>query len=891
MRLLKILFTASLLLAAASSGRAATIYLEAERFDDVGGWTIDAQFRLLMGSTYLLAAGTGEPVADATTKVVISETGEYYLWVRCKDWDPSSPGRFQVFLNGKPSATTFGEQKQGWCWVKGGAFALSQGHTEIKLHDLTGYYGRCDALIRSTDKDVTPPNDVAALAAVRESLLGKPTPQPLAFDFVVAGAGYGGIGAAVQAARLGLKTALLQNRPCLGGNASKEVEVGPGGASPHSSRFRETGICEEIAEGRFRPGSSNWTDAIDLMIKDVPNLTVYLNTEATRAVMAGTNHIAALEAEQVVTGQRYVFSAPLFADCTGDGQVAFSAGAAFRVGQEARSEFGESLAPEVANKHTMGTSIIHHAQWMDTPQPYLPPAFAKKFSAEYFTQRKQNLVHGTWWIEYGGMVDTIQDAEEIRDELLRVIYGAFDWAKNYDPENRDKNTNYKLLPVPTVGGKRESRRFVGDYVLKQQDLQAATLFPDRVAFGGWPIDLHPSPGIYGKDVPPAIFTPLTKVYSLPYRILYTRDVDNLFLAGRHVSLTHIALGSPRLIQTIGTEGQAVGAAACLCKKYGVLPRGVNPEHIGELQQLLLKWDCYIPEIANEDAGDLCRGAKITASSALPDGALGFYGADPTLGKEVDLKMARAQPVGTAKTDLKVLGLQLRAEGAEPVMAQLHLLEDGQKEPIVISAKIKPGVAFKWIDFKLPAPLKPGVTYLAWLPATPHLFWRFYEHAMGERKYGKPGDWKTVSGAYALRPMAAPRKLGKTGPECAVDGVAWPTEDECHQWRSDPAQGLPQWIELDFGKPQKLNTVYLTFDSNIFGRFPHSRAGAEVTAQNYRLLYNTDGLWRAAFTEEGNWRRFRRHSFDELTTDKIRLEIQKAENGNEARLYEIRAYHE
>jgi hypothetical protein len=184
-----------------------------------------------------------------------------------------------------------------------------------------------------------------------------------------------------------------------------------------------------------------------------------------------------------------------------------------------------------------------------------------------------------------------------------------------------------------------------------------------------------------------------------------------------------------------------------------------------------------------------------------------------------------------------------------------------------------------------------VSYLVWLPATKNLSWRLYEHANGERFFGKVGSWTKVSGAYAIRPLGTPRKLGKTNPECAVDGCAWPLGDECHQWRSEPAKGLPQWLEIDFGKPQKLNTVYLTWDSNIFGRFPTSRAGAEVTAQDYRLLYNCDGLWRAAFEEKENWRRFRRHSFDTLTTDKIRLEIRKAINGDEARLYQIRAYHE
>ncbi|MBM4047210.1 MAG: FAD-dependent oxidoreductase, partial [Planctomycetes bacterium] len=451
------------------------LYLEAERFDDVGGWTIDAQFRQQMGSTYLLAAGTGEPVADAVTKAEMPRAGRYHLWVRCKDWDKTSPGKFQVLINDKPSATTFGEQKKGWAWISGGQFDLPKSPVTIKLRDLTGYYGRCDALILTTDASFTPPDDLAVLAAVREHILGKQPTEKLSFDFVVVGGGYGGIGAAVQAARLGVKTALIQNRPCLGGNASKEVNVGPGGACPHSVKFRETGICEEIGEARARQGLKNWSEAIDLLVKDVPNLSIFLNTEGVRAVMADKRRIAAVEAENVVTGRKHLFQAPLFADCTGDGHIAFAAGCEFRHGQESRDEYGESLAPEQPNKNTMGTSIIHHSVRMDTPQPFTPPPFAVKFSAEHFTKRKQDLSQGTWWIEYGGMVDTIKDAEEIRDELIRVIFGAFDWAKNHDPEHREKNANCKLAPVPTVGGKRESRRFFGDYILKQQDVQAATL--------------------------------------------------------------------------------------------------------------------------------------------------------------------------------------------------------------------------------------------------------------------------------------------------------------------------------------------------------------------------------------------------------------------------------
>jgi len=867
------------------------LYLEAERFDNLGGWTVDAQFRQVMGSTYLLAAGIGEPVADALTKAAIPRAGRYRLWVRCKDWHETSPGRFRVIINDKPSATTFGEQKKGWAWIAGGEFGLPKGPVPIKLHDLTGYYGRCDALILTTDATFTPPDDLAGIAALRERCLGKQEMKTLAFDFVVVGGGYGGVGTAVQAARLGMKTALIQNRPCLGGNASKEINVGPGGACPHTSRFRETGICEEIAEGRRLTDVQNWSDAIDLVVKDVPNLTIFFNTEGVRAVMENKSHIAAVEADDVVTGQRYVFRAPLFADCTGDGAIAATTGAEFRWGQEARDEFNEDIAPEQANKHTMGTSMMHRSVPMPTPQPFTPPAFAVKFTEEHFVKRKHNMLTGTWWQEYGGLRNTIQDAEEIRDELIRVMFGAFDWAKNHDPATREEARNYKLVWLPTVGGKRESRRFIGDYIMTQHDVQNATLFPDRVAFGGWPIDLHPSPGIYGKDVPPAIFTHLKQPYSIPYRILYTRDVDNLFLAGRHVSVTHVALGSTRLMQTIGTMGQAIGAAAHLCAKHRQLPRNLNPSYMKELQQLLLKWDAYILQVAHEDSADLCHGAKVTASSSLPDGSYGVFGAgDLTPHQEAPCNTARGQRIGVTSPNQDTISLQLRVTGDKPVEARLNVGEEGEKEPMDIKATVQPG-GFRWVTFQLPAPLEPGKVYLVWMPPTPQLVWRIARGGDGERVYGKPTAWTVSRGTYMIKPNGLPRPLGRVGPEAAVDGVKWPFEGESHQWRSDPRRGLPQWLEVNFAKPVALNTVYLTFDTNIFGRFPAGKVGSEVTAQDYRLLYNDGGQWKVAFSEKGNWRRFRRHRFSDITTDKIRLEILKAINGNEARLYEIRAYKE
>ncbi|MDH7571601.1 MAG: FAD-dependent oxidoreductase, partial [Armatimonadota bacterium] len=481
------------------------------------------------------------------------------------------------------------------------------------------------------------------------------------------------------------------------------------------------------------PGHSSWSDAIDLLIRDVPNLTVYLNTEGTHPVMEGGTRIAAVEAENVITGERFLFRAPLFADCTGDGAIAYAAGCEYRVGQEGRDEFGESYAPERPTRETMGTSLLHRSTRMPDPQPYTPPPFAVKFTAEHFVRRKANLVQGTWWIEYGGLKDTIQDAEHIRDELLRVVFGAFDWAKNHDPETREEAAYYKLTWVPTVAGKRESRRFVGDYILTQNDVESGRIFPDRVAFGGWPIDLHPAPGIYGKEIPP--FTPfaLKQPYSIPYRILYPKGVENLFMAGRHVSVTHVALGSTRLMQTIGTMGQAVGAAAFLCRKYQVGPRGLYPARMPELQQLLLKWDAYIPQVRNEDPGDLCRGARATASSSCPAVVVAPGGREPAMERDAPCTTVRGQSVMVADRGWRGIALYLcAAANTEAELRVERVVEEEKTEPLwTVRVPLASG-GFRWVDFPLPDELTPGEEYRVWLSANPHLTWKIFAGSGGER---------------------------------------------------------------------------------------------------------------------------------------------------------------
>jgi hypothetical protein len=862
------------------------IWIEAERFQDIGGWTIDAQFRLQMGSTYLIAAGTGEPVRDAVTRVRIPRAGSWRVWVRCKDWHPpTSPGRFQVWIADRPLPVIFGEHKQGWMWQDGGTVELPAGDVKIALHDLTGYYGRCDAIVLALT-EYRPPDELAALAVEREKWTGPYPVSTQRFDFVVVGGGYGGVCAAIQAARLGVRTALIQNRSVLGGNASREINVGPGGAGGHVVPFREPGICEEIAE--TRPRVDDWSAAIDEVIATVSNLTVFLDVEGTRAIMAG-RRIEAVEAEDVVSGARYRLEAPLFLDATGDGVIAASAGCEFRHGEEARSEYNESRAPEQATRYTMGTTIVHHSIRMPTPQPYEPPPFAVKFSAEYFTHRRQNLIHGTWWIEYGGMRDTIAEAEEIRDELLRIIYGAFDWAKNHDPQYKEANRFYKLAPVPIVGGKRESRRFKGDYVLTQHDVVGGRIFEDAVAYGGWPIDIHPPQGIYGKDIPPAIYTRLERPYTIPYRCLYARDAENLFLAGRHISVTHVALGSTRLIQTIGLMGQAVGTAARLCLNYGVGPHGLYPEHIKELQRLLIKWDMWIPGVADDDPQNLARQATVRASSEVGDKSWEIVPADSKEWKPALLNVERSMEVMTATSGVRKIYAWLASSNGQPAHVVMRL--SAPDEPELVVTTTVASAEHRWIPFTLPRELKPYWVYELTFSKSPQVVWAYTEAHAGRRRFRSGTEWKEARGAYLVRPIGCPQPLPPCPASLAVDGWSVPEHENRHMWRSDPTQPLPQWIELQWPQPVRFNTVHLVFDTNIYGRRPVADPGTSSCARSYRVLIRDGERWTPVVEVDDNWRRFRRHTFRMVETEAMRLEILDAIGAQEARLYEIRVYQE
>ena len=616
------------------------VWLEAERFAEPGGWVNDAQFVDQMGSPYLLANGRGEPVADAVTSVTLAQPGRHRLWVRTKDWMPDHhPGRFRLLLNARPCGRVFGESGDcGWLWEDGGEHDLPA-NVEVRLRDLTGYYGRCDVVALASDLNWRPPVKLAAIARLREAHGGvsrqvRAMPE---HDVVVIGGGLAGCTAAVAAARNGARVALLQNRPLLGGNASTEILVPPVGVWPFRNGDprdpRETGLVEEYrTEGnqRVREGKL-YSGRLLRLVQLEPNLDLHLNTHATGVAMAvdSTTRIAAVLALDVRTGRRMRFGGTLFIDCTGDAVIGVAAGAEYRHGKEPKSMYDEPWAPAKPSPHTMGNGLKYFHRDTGKPQPFRAPPWAYRFEKcsdfrpgrhpQFITNEE---IQGQWKFELGGLRDTYADAEEIRDDLLRLIFGLWDHTKNHCPRDRKRAATHKLVWVGHVAGKRESRRLIGDYVLTQNDIARRARFDDRVAFGAWSVDDHYSAGFFHKGPTGRHFDGAEHhhkgvPFSIPFRCLYSKNVANLLMAGRNLSASHLGMSNTRVMLTCAVLGHAAGTAAAMCAQRDTDPRALCREHVGDLQQQLLKEGAHLMGIANRDPRDLARKARVSASSERP----------------------------------------------------------------------------------------------------------------------------------------------------------------------------------------------------------------------------------------------------------------------------------
>ncbi|MBI4626152.1 MAG: FAD-dependent oxidoreductase [Verrucomicrobia bacterium] len=645
-------------------------------------------------------------------------------------------------------------------------------------------------------------------------------------EVLVAGGGPAGVCCALAAARLGVRTLLCQDRHVLGGNASSEVRMHIVGATglreglPLQVENREGGLIEEIRLELATRNPQRSPSMMDLLLYEKcraePNLTLMLNTAVVAVEMAG-DRIERAIAERQSTEDRFSIGAKIFVDCTGDGRLGVEAGAPFRHGREGRSEHGESLAvAATGDGRTLGSTLLFQARKHDRPMPFVAPPWVRKFKPEDFRLRPfgkrgsdLGLEYGYWWAEWGGCLDTIKDNEHIRDELLAITLGVWNHIKN--ESDVVEASHWALEWLGFLPGKRESRRFVGQHVLTEQDAVESREFPDAIAFGGWPIDTHPPEGVDAPGEPPCNQHHLPCLYNIPLRSCISAGPRNLMFAGRNISATHIAFASTRVMATCAVIGQGVGTAAAVAVRENVVPAelATRADLVHRIQQRLLRDDCYLVGIRNADAQDLARGAAAHASSEQAEG--------------------RAA---------NVLSGQTRS------------------------------VHGYWTEAGIRAAAAAG-----WKP-----------------RLGGENLWDSVL-----------RKVEHGGDP---EDITFAPPDRCfpgtHRWMSDPAAGLPAWLELRWNEPVALSEVILIFDTGQHRHLTLTQADGyrdrmvwgrpqPETVRDYALEVEDGGAWRTLHVEQGNYQRRRAHRFDPVTTRAVRMRVLATNGLDHARILEVRAY--
>jgi len=744
--------------------------------------------------------------------------------------------------------------------------------------------------------------------------------QTVEADIIVVGGGLAGVSAAVAAARLGRRTVLINNRPVLGGNSSSEVRVWVCGATAHGNQrwARETGIIGEMyRENQFRNPDGNpvyWDDVVLDTVRREPNLTLFLNTEVIEAEATGED-----DARRVisVTGWtmgseiRTVFRGPMFLDCTGDGLVGRLVGARHRLGKESHDEFGEEWAPEHPIREFLGSTLLFYTKDVGHPVKYVAPESAKDISTTPIPSsriiRSGDSGAHYWWIEWGGQLDIVDDNERIRDELRSVILGIWDHIKNSGEFDAD---NLTLEWIGNLPGKREYRRFIGDHTLRQQDVLEQTSFDDGVAFGGWSIDLHPAEGMYATGAG-AVQRFSDGVFEIPFRSLYSANVENMLMAGRNVSATHIAFGAARVMATCAAMGEAAGTAAAMCLDLGVTPRGLYREHREDLRQTLLRADASLIGVANADPDDLARSASVTASSTLR--ALATDDADAESLTLVD-DLGIVIPVHPR---LETTDLLLSAEGSTTLTAEVW--STGRRQNVVpfrlehrTEIEVPAGDA-RWV--RVPTPFSPDEPQNAVvvLRANPQIAVHTTEalppgvltlvHRVDNDDRNVEVDRDGLLVQWPTKPLRGKsvvfRALPETealAPERATSGFNRPFGGP-NMWASDPAGNGPQWLRLDWAEPVTASEIRLVFDDDVdieLNTLHHHRNPDEVMTtlvRDYRLEVQTsaDGAWRAVAEVRDNRHRLRVHplSADLSPFSAARLVVESTNGAREARVVAFR----
>ncbi len=607
------------------------LWIDAPEFDELGGFVLESQFVGEMGQSYLMADSVGTVVSPATVKFSIKESGMHRFFVRTKNWCTEyAPDGIVIEVDGDRSAHVCGKMHvNGWYFEIAGDFDLSVGEHVLRVHDTDGWFGRFSCVIITNDYDFYPSRDVPTIKKQRRAIKGiKDEARDMGhYDLIVAGGGVAGVMAAVSAARYGLKTALINNRPRLGGNGSEESSVTLDG-STHIGEH-ETGLVFEMKCYR-ETNQFTWSHTFEEFTSREKNLDVFHDTLVVGADTEN-GYITKIRTVNNLTLEEQIFCADRFVDSTGDAWLGYYAGASYRVGREAKFQHGEAFAPDVADGNTMSGCAMRKpliqdksicafcAEPTDSPVTFTPPEWGFKLpDGDELGRTPGYMNRGEWWLELQNDYDDIFEGEFVRDSMFRMAVGYFDWLKNSWPD-KEKAANYKLCSLGTYLARRESRRLVGDYILSENDYVEGKTYPDTVGFCGWNIDVHHINGIFSGKEGRFTINRRPPLSPFPLSALYSKNIDNLMMAGRCISVTHIGLGAVRVQLTTATMGQVVGTTAYLCKKYACTPREIRDLHIAELQQLLIKDGMTVPGVTNTDEADLARIAKISADSYVEFG--------------------------------------------------------------------------------------------------------------------------------------------------------------------------------------------------------------------------------------------------------------------------------